>query len=170
MNVANGRDAWAWEQIEAMADGSLRGGERRRMRAALRRDARLRAAVERARLVRAALANVERAPVPAGLLGRLLAVPPARRRRVSWALIAAPAGLAAAAVAAVMIATQPPPAQPEDPRTAAVRDFKVAMHYLQQSAAYTGEEVGGVVGAGLMGAVLAGRDSLLEESDEEDGG
>jgi hypothetical protein len=53
---------------------------------------------------------------------------------------------------------------------AAVRDFTVAMAYLQKSAAYTGEEVTGLVSGGLLEALAAGRDSLVDESDDENGG
>jgi anti-sigma factor RsiW len=170
MNHKEQNRKWTRQRIEAMADGSLERGERRRMRAAMRGDPQLRSAVERARALRGGLKRLGAAPVPAGLAARLLAVPGGRARR--WPLIALPAA-AAAAVAAVtlVLLTQPPETAPEDPAVAAIRDFNIAMTYLQRSAAYTGEEIGGIVSAGLLEALTVSRNSLTrEEPDDENGG
>lgn len=168
---------WAYERVEAMADGTLTRDERRRMHAAVARDDALAQAVARARTLRAALRDLGQAPVPRGLLGRLLRVPSApasagarasaaRRAPFNRAFIALPVA-AALAVALVLVVSRPP-AQ-EDPRAAAIRDFNVAMAYLQKSAAHTSEEVGGIVSTGIFGAVLTARDSISNE-DEENGG
>jgi anti-sigma factor RsiW len=160
--------------IEAMADGSLRGDQRRRMREAMLRDTALRAAVERASSVHAGLRQLRAAPVPAGLLRRLLAVPgTSPRRPVVWSWIALPvAGIAAAAAVTVLIVSRPATETvADDQRQMAVRDFALAMTYLQKSAAHTGDEVTGIVGAGLLSAFTASRDSLLnEDSDDDNGG
>ncbi|HEX5419302.1 MAG TPA: hypothetical protein VFY39_04815 [Gammaproteobacteria bacterium] len=116
MNDKDLDSSWAWSQIEAMADGSLRGRERRRMRLHVRADARLRRAVEEARAVSAALRGVPRAPLPHGLLLKLIRIPSLALPRQSAAdeplgaiarprasFMARPAGLAAAAIAATAI-------------------------------------------------------------------
>lgn len=160
------------QHIEAMADGSLDRDERRRMRAAMRGDPALRAAVERARMLRGGLKRLGSAPVPAGLSARLLAVPGRRARRPSRWWVALPiAATAAAAALTLVLVTRPPETVPEDPRSAAIRDFTIAMTYLQRSAAYTGEEVGGIVSAGLLEALTVSRNSLTgEQPDDENGG
>jgi anti-sigma factor RsiW len=156
-----------------MADGSLKGDERRRMREAMRGDPALRAAVERAGHVRAGLRQLRTAPVPAGLLRRLLAVPGrSPRRPMVWSLIALPVAAAiVAAVTALIVSRPATETVAEDQQQMAVRDFSLAMSYLQKSAAYAGNEVSGIVGAGLLTALTASRDSLLhEESDDDNGG
>ena len=81
-----------------------------------------------------------------------------------------PIAVASVAVAAVALVMRPAP-PPEDPRVAAVRDFTVAMTYLQKSAAYTGGQVTDAVSGGLLDAIAAGGNSLFEqESDDENGG
>jgi ferric-dicitrate binding protein FerR (iron transport regulator) len=161
---------WAWERIEALADGSLDEADRARMHETMREDARLCAAVERARAVRGALRDLRPPPVPAGLLGRLLNAPFPERRPRSWLVVAVPAGIAAAAIAVALLVDRPAP-PPEDPQVAAMRDFALAMQYLRESAARTNEEVGGIVGGGVLAALEAGRVSVVNhESDDENGG
>ncbi|HEY7672798.1 MAG TPA: hypothetical protein VIC71_11315 [Gammaproteobacteria bacterium] len=163
-------DNWAWERIEALADDSLDAADRARMHEALRNDPRLRAAVERARAVRVGLRSLRGAPVPAGLLGKLLAAPFPVRRGPNWLLIAAPAAVAAIAIGIALFVNRPEP-QPDAAQLAAMRDLTVAMRYLRQSAAVTGEEVGGAVTAGLLDAFRAGHVAVGEqESEDENGG
>lgn len=161
---------WAWERIEALADGSLDAADRARMHEALRADPSLRAAVERARAVRSALHDLREARVPAGLLGRLLAAPFPPRRRPTWVLIGAPAAVAAMAIGIALFVSRPAP-EPEDAQTAAVRDFALAMQYLRESAARTNEEVGGIVGGGVLVALQAGHVAVAnKDSENENGG
>jgi ferric-dicitrate binding protein FerR (iron transport regulator) len=164
------RSKWAWERIEAFADDSLDASDRARMHEALRADPSLRAAVERARAVRSTLGDLRRAPVPAGLLGRLLAAPFPERRRRNWLLIGAPAAVAAIAIGVAVYVTRPPP-RPNEAELAAMRELALAMRYLQQSAVTTEEEVGGAVTAGLLDAFRAGNVAVRDETPEdEDGG
>ena len=169
MNDRSTRDEWAWQHVEAFADDSLEAREQARMRAALRGDPALRAAVDRASAVAAGLTRLSRAPAPAGLLARLLAVPGGRASRVPrLVLLAVP--FAVAAVVAILVIRPAPQVAAEDPEMVAVREFTVAMHYLQKTAAYTGGEVGGFVSTGLRDAVVASRNSLFDESEDENGG
>jgi anti-sigma factor RsiW len=163
------RSNWAWERIEALADDSIDAADRARMNEALRADPHLRAAVERARAVRAALRDLRGTPVPAGLLGRLLAAPFPARGRTTWLLIGAPVAVAALAIGVALYVSRPAP-QPEDPQVAAMRDFALAMHYLRESAAVTEEEVGGAVTAGLLDAFRAGRVTVGEQETEDENG
>jgi anti-sigma factor RsiW len=163
---------WAWERIEAVADDSLDAADRARMNEALRADPRLRAAVERARAVRGALRDLRGSPVPAGLLGRLLAAPFPARRRPTWLLIAAPAAAAAIAIGIALFVSRPaPPPQPDAAQIAAMRELALAMRYLQQSAVIAEDEVNGAVTAGLLDAFRAGNIKIGDEkSEDEDGG
>jgi len=153
------RAEWAWTQIEAMADESLTADERARMEAALATDPALRAAVDRARRLNAELRRLPRPRPPRGLFGRLLAVP--GRSESAWSMLAAPLGAAAvAALAALLVASvrQAPPG----PEAEAMREFVLAMTYLQRSAVVTRDEVGGQVGQSLASVLLASRESLAE--------
>jgi anti-sigma factor RsiW len=171
MSHMDRHDEWAWERIEAMADGSLTRQERRRMLEAMHADERLSAAVARARALREGLRDLGRAPIPAGLSARLMSVPArSMQRPTHWSWVAVPVAVAVVVIATVALVMQPAP-PPEDPRVAAVRDFTVAMTYLQKSAAYTGGEVTDAVSGGLLDALAAGGNSLFEkESDDENGG
>lgn len=159
---------WAWERIEALADDSLDAADRARMNEALREDPALRAAVERARAVRGALRDLRRSPVPAGLLGRLLAAPFPVRRRPNWALIAAPAAAAAVAISVALYVSRPQ--QPDEAQLRAMRELALAMRYLQRSAVVTEEEVGGAVTAGLLDAFRAGHVAVRDETSEDENG
>jgi anti-sigma factor RsiW len=160
---------WASSQIEAWVDGSLRGVDRERMRAALQRDPELRAAAERAAAIYHALHAQEPAALPQGLRRRLLAIPkPAVRRVQPWMLPAlVAAGVAALAVAAWLALPTAPP--PPDERMAAIADFELAVHYLNKSARITQVEVTRQVGTGLRDAWVTSRESI-EKSTQENGG
>lgn len=160
---------WAWERIEALADDSLDAADRARMNEALREDPALRAAVERARAVRGALRDLRRSPVPAGLLGRLLAAPFPVRRRPNWLLIAVPAAVAAIAIGVTLFVSRPE-REPDAAQLAAMRELALAMRYLQQSMAIAEEEVGGAVTAGLFDAFRAGNVAVGDETSEDENG
>jgi len=152
-------DDWAWTRIEAMADDTLAAAERGRMHRAMTADPALGAAVESARRLNAELRRLPRARPPRGLLARLIAVP--GRARSVWPALAAPFGaVAVAAIAALLVvsAQQAPP----DPEAEAIREFALAMAYLQKSAVVTRDEVGGQVGMSLASVLTASRDSLAE--------
>lgn len=135
---------WAWSQIEAAADESLPGQDERRMRAALASDPELRRALESARELRRSLRRLGRKPVPWSLYARLsrIAEPAAGAKRTkasvwSWASAAAAASTVAAAL---ILLTQPEPVR-DDPRTAALRDFELAMAYLHKGYTLAGEHM-----------------------------
>ena len=158
---------WAWSQIEAMADDSLDGIDLRRMQAVMTDDDRLLAAVERARAMHLGLRQVAQAPIPPGMLWRLLGIAKVRSRRGFW--IAAPV---ATAMAAVMVAlfTTSPQTPPLDEQNVAVQEFTVAMAYLQRSLEFTNEEVTNVVSQGLRDAISVSRNALGDdEIDNETG-
>ena len=158
---------WARSQIEAWVDGSLTEESRERMRAALERDPRLRAAADRAAAVHRALRETAPAALPRGLRGKLLAIP-ARQGR-AWSRFALPVAVFGAAVLAVAVWRFQPVEPPPDARTAAIADFELAMSYLHKSARFTRSEVTGAVGLGLQDAWNTSRESL-ERSIKENGG
>lgn len=135
---------WAWSRIEAMADGSLSRQDERRMRAALANDPELRSALGRARELRGALGRLGKAPMPLSLYRRLsrIAAPEQGAKRTGvpiWSWTSAVA--AASTMAAVLLLlTQPEPAVDER-RTAALRDFELAMAYVHRSYEIAGEQV-----------------------------
>lgn len=183
-------DIWAWSQIEAAADDSLDGERLQRMVEAQAGDARLRAAIERARALRAALRASGQERPPPGLLRTLLAIPRLHARpravhagyastRAGWAT--AGGAFAAATLAAIVVANlyapsippplagtaevapqidDPPAAAPTAPEVAAVQDLAVALAYLNKSAAVTGREVGAALNVGFTAAFEVSRDSL----------
>lgn len=135
---------WAWSRIEAAADGSLSRADARRMRAALEMDPELRRALERARELRRSLRRLRKQPVPRTLYARLARIPArdpdGKRTKAplrSWATAAAAASTVAAALVLLM---QPEPVR-DDPRTAALRDFEIAMAYLHRSYEIAGVHV-----------------------------
>lgn len=168
---------WAWSQVEAMADGALPAADAKRMQAALRADARLREAVERATAVRSGLRRLGRSPVPVppSLWRRLLQIPRASRRAEPMrpaGIVAVGLGLAAASIVAVTIflgpARTPPPAPPDE-RTAALADFAVAMTYLQRSATRADAEMTAAVRSGLQGALAVSRKAMREQPEPSNG-
>ncbi len=157
---------WARGRIEAMADGSLGRAEARRMRAAMEADPQLRAAVASALRMRIALGRLSRVPVPARLRRRLWAVPrPARRaaRRPAGRVVAAAAATVLVAVIVVAALPRrvppPPPAQAE-----AVKNFSIAMTYLQRTATIADRAAARAVGDGFRDALTASRDALRDRS------
>jgi hypothetical protein len=159
---------WAWSQIEACADGSLRGDQKTRMREAMARDTALAAAVARARDVRAALTNVPREPVPSGLRARLLAI--RRPRPVAWRTLATPAlGLATVLLVAVLV-FQPvpqtrlpaPPMAGHDDANRAIEEFNIAMRYLRIGAERSGEQLSDAVATSLRLALATSHEALRD--------
>lgn len=165
---------WAESQIEAMAEGSLSAEGKRRMLAAIERDPALAARVEQARALRRALRELAGAPVPRGLWWRLWRIPTADRPRRSGieGMWMPTAGVLATAVVAalgigVFIGTEGPSAEQE---AAAVRDFSIAMAYLQKSALMASNEVNEAVGSGVLDALAMSRGMLdREEVEDTDG-
>lgn len=138
---------WAWGQVEAAADGTLTSAERRRMRAAIDRDDRLREAVARATTLRRALQRLPSDPVPSSLRQRLLRIPrgarPAHAPRSRTVALVTGLGLAAAAAIAAIVLLLPAPTT-RDTASAkqdqAVAEFGVAMTYLRHSVSVAGSE------------------------------
>jgi hypothetical protein len=161
---------WAWSQVEAMADGSLRGEDRKRMRRMMQNDPRLDAAVDRARTVHAGLRQRRGVRVPRDLRRRLFAIAPRPAQGLRWAAVP----LAAAALIGVL--TIPPLIRPSvptvDTRSAeAMQEFQTAMSYLSRSAAVTSHGVTRELSQGLSEALSAGRRALTDEkTDSETGG
>lgn len=159
-------NTWAWAQIEAWTDGSLAGESRKRMAQAMRADARLKAAVDRAVAVRRALRAGAAVPVPAKLRRRLLAIPAAAQRPVRPFVLAA--GAAVTVVAVSLWLARPAPA-PEPDAAVALQQLELAMRYVQKSARIAEDEVTDAVGAGLRQAFDTSREAL-ERRNEESGG
>jgi anti-sigma factor RsiW len=157
---------WAWSQIEAYADGSLEPAARDRMLIELAGDEQLRAAVERAADIQHALRRMRGAPLPRGLRGKLWRIP--GRSVPHWGWVALPVTAAIAAIAIAPFLTRPE-VEP-DPRVAALREFELAMTYVQKTAAITGHEVTGTVGAGVLDALLTGRDSVRDATRTQETG
>lgn len=161
---------WAWSQVEAMADGSLRGEDRKRMQRMIRNDTSLGAAVDRARAVHAGLRQPRRVPVPGDLRRRLFAIAPRPVHDLRWV------ALPFAAAALIGVLTLPSLLQPSAPavdvRSAqAMQDFRTAMSYLSRSAAVTSHGVTRELSQGLSEALSTGRRALIDEqTDSETGG
>lgn len=170
---------WAWTQVEAMADGTLEGGDLERMRRALSEDKELRAAVETARVVLGGLRRAGVPAPPAGLLRRLLAQGGRHRRRPratgakrsqrGWLI--APLGVASTALIALLFGSMLERMSGQAEQDA-VRDFAIAMTYLRESAVVTSEQVGQQLGEGLMTALATSRETLAgdEQADDQNGG
>jgi hypothetical protein len=153
--------SWAESQIEAMAERSLTPEAERRMLAAMDRDAGLKARVGQARALRSALRGLGGAPVPRGLWWRLWRIPTTNRPQRSAVWIPA-AGVFATAVVAVLgvsvfFGMQGPTAEEE---AAAVRDFAIAMAYLQKSTLMANNEINDAVGSGVLDALAMSRGVL----------
>lgn len=160
---------WARARIEAMADGSLEGADARRMRAAMASDAELAAAVETARRLRAELRTLGREPLPDGLTQRLLAIPSHAGSRLRWHLPGA-AAAAGVVVALTSLLVLEQASRPPSPRDAAIEDFRIAMTYLQHSAAVTGEDVAREVSNGLRNALVVSHNAMLDGDTESSDG
>ncbi len=154
---------WAWGQVEAMADDSLADTDRRRMREAMECDSRLLNAVKRARALRRELHRLSRPRAPAGLLKRLLKIPPGRSAAKIW-LVAPVLPVTAAILVYVVIIRAPLPSI--DAEVVAMQEFRLAMSYVQKSAAVTSDEVTDAVRGGLREAFTISRNSVLGENSE----
>lgn len=165
---------WAWTQVEAMADRSLTGAEQERMRAAMRGDPELRAAVERARALRRELRKLDRAPLPAGLLRRLWRIP--KDSRAAWPMrsplwVAASIAVVAIAVTvALSLTLRPTPSPLDEQRLAAVRDFETAMTYLQWTAQIASLETNQAVTYGIQEALATSRNAIQEQTRDLENG
>lgn len=163
---------WAWSQVEAMADGSLTGADRRRMRAAMRSDAALSTAVAEARRLRRELALLGPAPVPGALSRRLLAIPSRSHVRPTWSVIGVPIAAAAmgavAAIAGLLALEQT--SRPDFERELAVQELRLAMSYLQRSAVMTGNDVTRELTNGLREALAVGTGAVLETESQSRNG
>lgn len=122
------------------------------------------------RKTRRALARAVRIAPPPGLLRRLLAIPESTRAPApsSWRWLAAPAALAAVAAVAFVLVRGPqgPEPSPEDALAAeaAVRDFMVAMAYLQKSTEIAGRHTGNEIGNGMLEALVLSREALEDSN------
>jgi len=157
---------WAESQIEAMADGSLSADAEQRMLAAMNRDSELEARVGQARALRRELRKLANVPVPRGLWWRLWRIPTADRRPRSTLWM--PAGAVATAVVAALgvnlyFGVQGPSGD-DAARAAAVRDFAVAVTYLQKSAVMARNEINESVGSGVLDALAISR-GMIEQSE-----
>lgn len=163
---------WAWSQVEAMADGSLAADDQRRMRAAMRERPALRAAVDRARLLERELKRLGRASVPESLARRLAEIPGPARARSAWTTWGVPAAAAAtgAVVAMVSLLALQQVSQPDTERELAMQEFRLAMSYLQRSAAMTGDDVTRELTNGLREALAVGRSAVLDTGTESQNG
>lgn len=162
---------WTSSRVDGMADGSLPPAEARRMRAEMRRDPALRAAVKRAIALRRELRRLDDTPVPRGLRRRLLAIAaprtgilPAQLRHRAWA-----AGAAAAVVAGTvtLLAVQNARERAEAialERAAALEQVELAMTYLQRGSEIAGAQVRQAMRASLLAAVETSRKVKKEEA------
>jgi hypothetical protein len=116
---------------------------------------------EDTRRLRRELRRLGQAPVPAGLLRRLLAIPSGREPAWRW-LLAPAVPAAVAAIAIVLVARQPLPE--EDPGVAALQDFRVAMSYVRRGATVTNEEISNALQTGLREAYGISRVSVLGDA------
>lgn len=159
--------AWALARIDDALDGTLARHERARLRELVAGDPDVRAAFEQARVMQRELRSLARTPAPASsLLMRLARIPAARRRARkpafasfgSWSSAGIAAAALVAAVAVLLPRTQPHPGE------AALRDFRIAMIYLQRSYEVAGRKVVGATGRGLSDALS------LEQGNQGNGG
>lgn len=163
--------AWAQSQIEAMADASLTPEAEQRMRALLDDDLELRAELERARAIRRQLRALSAKRAPRGLLRRLWQIPMDQHSAHSfWRPATALASIAVIALSAsVFFALQGP--SPDDlAREAAVKDFVIAVAYLQKSAVMAQNEVNDAVGSGVLSALEVSRGVLATSQSGSDQG
>ena len=169
--------AWARSQVEAMADGSLTAESERRMRTLMAADPTLAAEVERARQLRREIRALTRTPVPRGLGRRLWRIPAADRPRAGyWAPATVLASVAAVAVLVGVLMDEPGPSPEQLAREAALKDFAMAMAYLQKSATMASNEVNQAVSGGVLDAWAIGRGMIRDsvargmegEQDNED--
>jgi hypothetical protein len=158
---------WTSSRVEGMADGSLPPAEARRMRAAMRRDPALRAAVERAIALRRDLRRLDAAAVPRGLRRSLLAIaaernaPPARYARPAWAA-GAIAAIVAGTAALLVVQNARESAAVAREQAAALEQVELAMTYLQRSSEKAGAHVRDAMRTSLLAAVETSRKAMKE--------
>jgi hypothetical protein len=155
---------WAETQVEAFVDGSLSTESEQRVRAAMLGNPGLRRQVERARKVQQDLGSLRKVPVPGGLAFRLLGIPAAERapRRMLHMPAAALGALGAVAIGIGSYSIVERHLAETQAREMAVRDFQVAMVYLQKSTALANSEMTEAVGFGVRSAVTTSRDALQD--------
>jgi anti-sigma factor RsiW len=153
---------WAESQIEAMADGTLAPDAERRMLAAMARDPRLAASVERARVLRRELRRLPAVSVPPRLVWRLWRIPATERKLMNglWMPIAFVAAAASVALTLNVFFGVQRPSADDAARAAAVEDFTIVMAYLQKSAVLATNEVNQAVGSGVRDALAVSRGML----------
>jgi anti-sigma factor RsiW len=162
---------WAMTQIEAMADGSLSAEAERRMQALLNCDPALRAQVEQARAIRRDLRALAARPVPRGLLRRLWRIPVANRPEHSyWMPATALASVAVIALSVGLFFNLQRPTPEDLAREAAVKEFVVAVAYLQKSVVMAQNEVNEAVGSGVLSALEVSRGMMATSQTESDQG
>jgi hypothetical protein len=156
---------WAQTQVEAFVAGNLPPEAERRMRAVMEDSPDLRKQVECARLVRRELRSLRSAPVPGRLFWSLLGIPGRDRApRLSLHMPATVmASVAAVAIGVGSYSIVERHKAEAQARETAVRDFQVAMVYLQKSTALANSEVTEAVGLGVRSAVNASR-SVLQDA------
>ncbi|MGW8368061.1 MAG: sigma-70 family RNA polymerase sigma factor [Gammaproteobacteria bacterium] len=155
---------WAETQVEAFVDGSLSPESAQRVQAAMLGNPGLRRQVERAREVQRGLRSLRKVPVPAGLAFRLLSIPGAERAPRPMLQLPA-AALAAVGAIAIGLGSYSIVERHQaevQTREMAVRDFQLAMVYLQKSTALANSEMTEAVGLGVRSAVTTSRDALQE--------
>lgn len=149
------------------------------MRTAMARDARLREAVEHAASLRVQLRRLGDTPAPPSLRRRLLSALPGEPMLplVSWGSAAVAALLVAGVLFALMgpgPLTGPGPEQRQeqiDARVAALREFELAMTYIQRSSVIAREQVKQAVGSGLREALeTSRRKAFASEDDQQENG
>jgi hypothetical protein len=117
---------------------------------------------------RRAIERLIRVPPPPGLLRRLLAIPAGSPATggVGWGWLAAPVAFAAIAAAVFVLMPSPkaPEQTPEEALAAqtAVRDFTIAMTYLQKTAVIAERHTRNEIGDGMIEALTLSRDALVE--------
>lgn len=160
---------WANSQIEALVDGSLPPEAERRMRQAMREDESLREQVDDAAVLKRELKRLRRVRVPRGLALRLAGIPVADRPRGLRLIPAAGiASLAAVAISVGVFSVMQQESSEAEAR-AAIRDFQVAMAYLQKSTALAQSEMNEAVSLALRDAVETSRGALYARGASNEG-
>lgn len=153
---------WAWSQVEAMADGSLKPAQRQRMRQAMALDPQLQHAVQSARGLLRRLWGEPRVASSWRALWRLWRIPgQASADAATWSDRGWPQwALATLVVAVVWVFALRPglfPTQQDaqylSQQQAALHDFDIAMSYMRKSAEISQRATGRSLGGGLSRAL-----------------
>ena len=162
---------WTSSRVEGMAEGSLPPAEARRMRAEMRGDPALRAAVERAIALRCELRRLDVAAAPPGLRRRLLAIAahpntlrPTRFARRAWAAGAMTAIMAGTVALLAVQSARERAAAVALEQAAALEQVELAMTYLQRSSQVAGAHVREAMRASLLAAVETSRKAMKDET------